>query len=55
MQTEMPHIIDTGRTRITVPAQELHMVMGSVRPVLRIFDNHLAKAFYIVWMADKVD
>lgn len=27
------------------------MTIGPVRPVLRIFDNRLAKAFYIDWLA----
>ena len=31
------------------------MTVGTVRPVLRIFDNRLAKAFYIDWLAFHLD
>lgn len=30
-------------------------MMGAVRPVLRIFDHQLAKAFYIDWLAFRLD
>ena len=31
------------------------MTIGSVRPVLRIFDNQLAKKFYIDWLAFRLN
>jgi Glyoxalase superfamily protein len=29
----------------------LSMAMKSARPALRVFDNHLAKSFYLDWLA----
>jgi hypothetical protein len=51
----MHGILNRKRVRATARELEGVMVIGSIRPVLRILSFEIAKVFYIDWLVFRLD